>query len=477
MSLGLNGWSETILSTYLKSPVCYKIANYFSIDLKVHNYVHHKHLFEGLLRLIKEKNITTTSFQIALEMCMSKTKFKQLVADLPMYFNPSTSLINNTIILNNNNNQTREYRFENVNIRGDSIQVIGNNNTITGRAVRITGDYNTIHGQNALVHGNHNIVFGGLCTVYGDQNHLHGRHNLIGRGIGNIEYPPISSTSPIIPVAIGTSNDMMTTTTTTTTVRPFKISFARTPLYNPVSPSYNPYSLSFPPSSSSTYHPSVSSSSSSSALGYVGVLGSYSPSDLSSSSSSSSSAFHPNGLLSYTEIDEHTVKKLEGILSFGECNAILGVLESPLLVQNALSRDLVDHHKVGLVIDKLIKKDVKYDLFIHTLIDLNLWNATEVILQDCVIKLDSSRKRKVKDEIDITNSPVRKKTKEEEDEKKEEEPFMCSICLLKRPNILYQPCLHITTCYKCDEEMRKKGHKQCPICKGLITAYTKVFTS
>ena len=46
----------------------------------------------------------------------------------------------------------------------------------------------------------------------------------------------------------------------------------------------------------------------------------------------------------------------------------------------------------------------------------------------------------------------------------------CSICLDRRPNILYLPCKHITNCGICSEKLKK-----CPICLETIDTKMDIF--
>ena len=42
----------------------------------------------------------------------------------------------------------------------------------------------------------------------------------------------------------------------------------------------------------------------------------------------------------------------------------------------------------------------------------------------------------------------------------------CIICLENKPNMLYENCKHISTCFSCEEI---KNLNNCPICRSIVT--------
>lgn len=75
---------------------------------------------------------------------------------------------------------------------------------------------------------------------------------------------------------------------------------------------------------------------------------------------------------------------------------------------------------------------------------------------------------------DIINGSISQVISRDGNEKKkmkfDNDHQLCSICMERDKNILFEPCHHITSCAECSEKLN-----ECPICRTIIDKKIKVF--
>ena len=110
-----------------------------------------------------------------------------------------------------------------------------------------------------------------------------------------------------------------------------------------------------------------------------------------------------------------------------------------------------------------------YCMMMHNEMTHNLQHSAKVIQEKCRLL-----KQKEKTISDLQKKIVENGKYTKQLEESVEKTSLCTICVEKRRNLIFFPCMHIVACAKCGKH---QTITRCPICRMDITEKQKVIIS